>query len=173
VKLKSQAVLALILGAMLLATACGGGSGSDGTTRSVGKGDASVQDGKGGNGGQGVNGGSRISRPAVTVSPGDGASGVGTKGDLKVTAAKGELVSVVVKNTDGDEVHGEISADGTGWKTDETLTTDTRWTRWPRTAKDAGPPSTPTSPRSSPSPPSSATSPRKTVRRSASGWRCR
>jgi lipoprotein-anchoring transpeptidase ErfK/SrfK len=101
----TRTVLALIPGAMLLTAACGGGSGSNGMEHAR-----------------------RASRVRIAVSPGDGATGVDTRGALGITAADGKLVSVVVKNAGGDQVDGDISADGSGWRTDETLTTDTRYT---------------------------------------------
>jgi Bacterial Ig domain len=157
---RTHTVLALILGAMLLMAACGGCSGPGNATKSAsrggGVGDASVQ------GRKDTENTSRPTRARVTVVPRDGATGVDTRGVLRVTAANGKLVSVVVKNAAGDEVDGGISADGRGWRTAETLT-----------PKDARLSSTPASPRSSRRTPSPATTPRSRVRRSASGWRCR
>jgi lipoprotein-anchoring transpeptidase ErfK/SrfK len=123
---RTHTVLALILGAMLLMAACGGCSGPGNATKSAsrggGVGDASVQ------GRKDTENTSRPTRARVTVVPRDGATGVDTRGVLRVTAANGKLVSVVVKNAAGDEVDGGISADGRGWRTAETLTTGTGYT---------------------------------------------
>ncbi|MGX1133283.1 lipoprotein-anchoring transpeptidase ErfK/SrfK [Streptomyces glaucescens] len=96
--------LALILGALLLAvTACGGGSDS-----------GSSGDGKGKAGGEptAVSG---QSEAVVSIAPKDGAKSVDTSGDLKVTAAKGKLTEVVVKDAKGAKIAGEISKDGATW----------------------------------------------------------
>ncbi|MFI5824022.1 Ig-like domain-containing protein [Streptomyces rishiriensis] len=97
--------LALIAGGMLLAvTACGGG------------GDGSGSDGKaGGDKGATAAGESKQSEAVVTIAPKTGAKGVDTSGALKVTAAKGKLTEVTVKDTKGRKIEGAISADGGGW----------------------------------------------------------
>ncbi|WP_254885548.1 Ig-like domain-containing protein [Streptomyces sp. NA02950] len=106
-------LLALVLGALLvLVTACGGGGGS-------GDGDKD-KDGKGG--------GSKPSRAQVTIAPKDGAKDVDTHGELKVTAARGTLTSVTVKDTDGKRVKGEITKDGKSWRPEAHLGADTRYT---------------------------------------------
>ncbi|WP_435242533.1 L,D-transpeptidase [Streptomyces cucumeris] len=104
--------LALVAGAMLvLVTACGGGGGS-------GDGDKD-KDGKGGSGGP--------SRAQVTIAPKDGAEDVDTSGKLKVTAARGKLASVTVKDPDGKKVDGKIAEDGKSWQPVAHLGADTRY----------------------------------------------
>ncbi|MFF3329821.1 Ig-like domain-containing protein [Streptomyces sp. NPDC002888] len=100
---RSKGVLALILGALLLAvTACGGGDSDSGSSGGKGKDkDASAQ--------------SKQSEAVVTIAPKDGTKSVDTNGALKVSAAKGKLTSVEVKNAKGEKVDGKISADGAGW----------------------------------------------------------
>jgi Bacterial Ig domain/L,D-transpeptidase catalytic domain len=127
----TQIVLAFICGAMLLVTGCGGGSGSGNTTKSAAGGGSSAQ------GGESAKSGTTASEALVTVAPGDGATGVGTTGGLKVTAAKGKLTSVVVRNAHGDAVGGKISAAGTSWTPTGTLTTNTKYTV-DAVAKDSG-----------------------------------
>ncbi|MCQ9180524.1 L,D-transpeptidase family protein [Streptomyces sp. IBSBF 2953] len=97
--------LALIAGGMLLAvTACGGG------------GDGSGSDGKsGGDKGATTAAESKQSEAVVTIAPKTGAKDVDTSGALKVTAAKGKLTEVTVKDTKGRKIEGAISADGAGW----------------------------------------------------------
>ncbi|MGW0603820.1 L,D-transpeptidase [Streptomyces sp. NPDC002640] len=93
---------------MLVAvTACGGGGGTDA---------------KGGGAGEGTGGGAATAAPAakqseavVTISPDDGTKDVKTTGALKVTAEKGKLTKVEVKDDDGTEIAGDISADGAAW----------------------------------------------------------
>ncbi|MEU4875598.1 MULTISPECIES: Ig-like domain-containing protein [Streptomyces] len=99
--------LALIAGGMLLAvTACGGG----------GDGSGSGSDGKaGGDKGATAAAQSKQSEAVVTIAPKTGAKGVDTSGALKVTAAKGKLTEVTVKDTKGKKIDGVISADGAGW----------------------------------------------------------
>ncbi|MFY7628638.1 L,D-transpeptidase [Streptomyces sp. NY05-11A] len=98
--------LALIAGGLLLAvTACGGGGNS-----------ASGADAKDA-GGKGASAAaeSKQSEAVVTIAPKTGAKDVDTSGTLKVTAAKGKLTEVTVKDTKGRKIDGAISADGAGW----------------------------------------------------------
>ncbi|MFJ2115989.1 Ig-like domain-containing protein, partial [Streptomyces sp. NPDC087850] len=78
---------------------------------------------KGGDGGSGTGddkAAARVENAAsvavVTVTPKDGAEAVGTTGALKVTAARGRLTSVTVKDDKGEPVEGRLSADGTSWR---------------------------------------------------------
>jgi hypothetical protein len=71
-------VLALVL--LLTLTTCGGAGGA---------------------GGAGAEDKPKKSRAVVEISPKDGADGVGTEDALKVTAEKGKLVEVDVKDEDG------------------------------------------------------------------------
>ncbi|MFR9797105.1 L,D-transpeptidase [Streptomyces sp. MS06] len=95
---------AAIVGAMLLAvTACGGGGGT----------------GAAANGGEKVDStaapASKQSEAVVGIAPEDGATAVDTSGALKITAARGKLTEVAVKDDDGHPVDGAISADGSRW----------------------------------------------------------
>ncbi|MFI2437463.1 Ig-like domain-containing protein [Streptomyces sp. NPDC018693] len=86
-------------------TACaGGGGGSDSGSK--------AQDGKGAASAQPVSG---QSEAVVTIAPENGATAVDTSGALKVTAAKGKLTEVVVKDDKGTKIDGTISADGSDW----------------------------------------------------------
>ncbi|WP_399014854.1 Ig-like domain-containing protein [Streptomyces sp. FIT100] len=96
-------VLALVLGALLLVTACGGGE--------AGKG--GENDGKEG-GGQAV--GNTASQAVVTIAPKDGAKAVATSGALKVTADKGKLTAVTVQDDKGNTVEGKIATGGASWE---------------------------------------------------------
>jgi lipoprotein-anchoring transpeptidase ErfK/SrfK len=113
-----HSLAALLSGAVLvLVAACGGsdGGGGDGD--------------KGGSGGSGGSGGDeqKVSQAVVEISPKDGADAVGTDGELKVTAAKGKLVSVKVTDEKGAEVEGEISEGGAAWKPAGHLRTQTKY----------------------------------------------
>ncbi|MFE9678887.1 Ig-like domain-containing protein [Streptomyces sp. NPDC006259] len=107
--------LALIAGGLLLAlTACGGGgSGSEQTKDDKGAGAATAASGQ--------------SEAVVSIAPKDGAKSVDTSGALKVTAAKGKLTEVVVKDADGARVDGAISADGAGWTPSTHLSAATKY----------------------------------------------
>ncbi|CAL9533943.1 L,D-transpeptidase 2 [Streptomyces sp. enrichment culture] len=116
---------ALLCGVVLTAvTACGGGSDSgSGSADGKGKGSAAAQSGQ--------------SEAVVTIAPKDGAEGVDTSGALKVGAAKGKLTEVEVKDAEGDEVEGEISADGATWTPSTHLAASTTYTVH-AVAEDAG-----------------------------------
>ncbi|WP_052848023.1 L,D-transpeptidase [Streptomyces avicenniae] len=64
----------------------------------------------------------------IAIAPGDGAQDVATWGELAVSARDGVLTGVTVTGPDGEEVPGELSADGTGWEPDEHLANDARYT---------------------------------------------
>ncbi|MER6348615.1 L,D-transpeptidase [Streptomyces sp. NPDC001595] len=103
-----RGLLALILGVLLLAvTACGGGSGSSGSGSGDGKGEGKAS------GSAATE--SKQSEAVVSIAPKDGADSVDTSGALKVSAAKGKLTEVVVKDAEGGKIDGEISGDGATW----------------------------------------------------------
>ena len=108
--------LALIVGGLLLAvTACGGGkdSGSEKTKDDKGAGATAAASGQ--------------SEAVVSIAPKDGTKSVDTSGALKVTAAKGKLTEVVVKDAEGTKVDGTISADGAGWTPSTHLAAATKY----------------------------------------------
>ena len=116
------AVPALVLGALLvLVTACGGG-------------DDKGSDGKGGKDGGQV--GNAASQAVVTIAPKDGASSVATSGVLKVTAAKGKLITVTVQDDKGAAVEGKVAADGASWQPLQHLAGSTKY-KVHAVAKDA------------------------------------
>ncbi|MGW2521958.1 L,D-transpeptidase [Streptomyces sp. NPDC001617] len=113
-----RGLLALILGVLLLTvTACGGGGGSDSGS---GSGDGKGKDSDTAQ--------SKQSVAVVSIAPKDGAKSVDTSGALKVSAAKGKLTTVEVKDTKGEAVAGKIAADGASWTPDTHLTASTRYT---------------------------------------------
>ncbi|MDT0455337.1 Ig-like domain-containing protein [Streptomyces sp. DSM 41527] len=94
---------------LLLVTACGG----------------DVDDGKG----AGKAGGEKdASQAAVTIAPKDGAHDVATSGALKVTARKGRLKSVKVKDGKGNEVDGKTAGGGALWQPSGHLGASTEYT---------------------------------------------
>jgi hypothetical protein len=111
-----KGLLALILGVLLLAvTACGGGGGSNsGSSDSKGKDSDTAQ--------------TKQSQAVVTIAPKDGAKSVNTSGALKVSAAKGKLTEVEVKNADGAKVDGAISGGGATWTPATHLAAATKYT---------------------------------------------
>ncbi|MFF7890554.1 Ig-like domain-containing protein [Streptomyces sp. NPDC007907] len=114
---RRNAMLASAIGVLLLAaTACGGG----GTGSGSGEGDA-----KGNDSGAAQ---SKQSEAVVGITPKDGAKSVDTSGALKVTASKGKLTEVEVKDAEGRKVDGEISGDGASWTPSTHLAGATRYT---------------------------------------------
>ncbi|MER5818300.1 Ig-like domain-containing protein [Streptomyces californicus] len=105
---------ALMLGALLmLVTACGGSADAgdkkdpaDGTK----KGDTTA------------------SQAVVTIAPKDGADAVATSGALKIGAEQGKLTTVKVADPKGNEVEGEIAADGASWTPERHLAAATKYT---------------------------------------------
>ncbi|MGP3948208.1 L,D-transpeptidase [Streptomyces sp. 7N604] len=103
-----KALLAMMTGALLLVvTACGGDESSGG---------------KGG----GVD--TKASQAIVKISPEDGADDVVTTGALKVTAEKGKLTSVEVKDSKGNKVAGKITDGGALWEPAAHLGSGTKYT---------------------------------------------
>ncbi|WP_330282210.1 L,D-transpeptidase [Streptomyces sp. NBC_00588] len=111
-----RAVPALICGVLLLAvTACGGGgSGSGSSGDSKDKGADAAQ--------------SKQSEAVVTIAPKNAAKSVDTSGALKVTASKGKLTAVEVKDDKGAVVPGKITTGGTGWTPSTHLAASTKYT---------------------------------------------
>ncbi|WP_431950641.1 L,D-transpeptidase [Actinacidiphila sp. bgisy167] len=104
---------------LLLVSACGGSASGDSKDEGKARPGATAS--------QGGKSDTTESQAVVTIAPEDGADEVATTGDLKVTAGKGRLTSVVVKSGKGDPVEGKISADGASWEPTETLGTSTEY----------------------------------------------
>ncbi|MFF3343935.1 Ig-like domain-containing protein [Streptomyces sp. NPDC002779] len=109
-------ITAVLAGGLLLAvTACGGGSDS-------GSGDGK---GKGGDSGAAQSG---PSQAVVSIAPKDGAESVDTSGALKVSASKGKLSEVVVKDGKGEAIPGKITDGGASWTPSTHLAAATKYT---------------------------------------------
>ncbi|MGX1673944.1 L,D-transpeptidase [Streptomyces sp. NPDC055400] len=106
---------ALLGAALLLATACGGGGGGSG----------SGSEGKGGDSGKADS--DKPSQAVVAIAPKDGADGVATSGDLRITADKGKLTEVKVADTKGNPVEGEIVDGGARWTPAHHLAASTKY----------------------------------------------
>lgn len=116
---RNKGLLALILGVLLLAvTACGGGGG--GSNSGSGSGDAKD---KGSDTAQ-----SKQSQAVVTIAPKNGSKSVDTSGALKISAAKGKLTEVTVKDADGTAVTGAITGGGATWTPATHLAAATKYT---------------------------------------------
>ena len=125
---RSKGILALLLGVLLLAvTACGGGGDSD----------SGSGDGKDKSTGSSGTADTKASEAVVTIVPKNGAGSVATSGALKVTAAKGKLTEVTVKDGKGKEVEGEIIGGGATWTPSTHLAGATKYTVH-AVAKDSG-----------------------------------
>nr|WP_262063799.1 Ig-like domain-containing protein [Streptomyces sp. STR69] len=112
-------MLALILGVLLLAvTACGGGGGSSNS----GSGSGDAKD-KASDTAQ-----TKQSQAVVTIAPKDGSKSVDTSGALKISAAKGKLTEVTVKDAGGSEVDGAITGGGATWTPATHLAASTKYT---------------------------------------------
>ncbi|MEU9979343.1 Ig-like domain-containing protein [Streptomyces sp. NPDC051014] len=107
--------LAVVAGVLLMAvTACGGGTSDKGDGAGKEK-DSTTQ-------------ASKQSLATVSISPKSGATDVDTSGALKVSAAKGRLTDVEVKDSKGQKVEGTIAADGAGWTPAGHLASSTKYT---------------------------------------------
>ncbi|WP_041984195.1 MULTISPECIES: Ig-like domain-containing protein [unclassified Streptomyces] len=121
-------LLALLLGALLImVTACGGGGGGG---AAKGGGD------KAGDAKDAAQAANTASQAVVTIAPEDGAKSVATTGALKVSAAKGKLTTVTVKDDKGDPVDGKLAADGSTWQPLQHLAGATKY-KVHASAKDA------------------------------------
>ncbi|MEV7981546.1 Ig-like domain-containing protein [Streptomyces sp. NPDC086519] len=110
--------MAVVAGVLLMAvTACGGGGSS---AKGADQGKANADDS--------TTQASKQSVATVSISPKSGATGVDTSGVLKVTAAKGRLTDVEVKDAKGDQVDGTIAADGVSWTPSTHLANSTKYT---------------------------------------------
>ncbi|MFG2192746.1 Ig-like domain-containing protein [Streptomyces sp. NPDC048639] len=107
---RAGTMLAALTGAMLLAVTACGGDGSD------------AGDDEGG----GVD--TKASQAVVKIAPKDGADDVMTNGALKVTADKGKLTSVKVKDSKGNRIAGKINGDGSRWEPTGHLGSGTQYT---------------------------------------------
>ncbi|MFF5298108.1 Ig-like domain-containing protein [Streptomyces sp. NPDC013161] len=115
---RNKGVLALILGVLLLAvTACGGGGGSNSGSAS---GDSKA---KGSDTAE-----TKQSQAVVTIAPKNGSKSVDTSGALKISAAKGKLTEVTVKDADGAKVTGAITGGGASWTPATHLAAATKYT---------------------------------------------
>ncbi|WP_234478711.1 Ig-like domain-containing protein [Streptomyces sp. MBT65] len=115
---RNKGLLALILGVLLLAvTACGGGGGSNSGSAS---GDSKA---KGSDTAE-----TKQSQAVVTIAPKNGSKSVDTSGALKISAAKGKLTEVTVKDADGTKVSGAITGGGASWTPATHLAAATKYT---------------------------------------------
>ncbi|MFD9909058.1 Ig-like domain-containing protein [Streptomyces sp. NPDC059063] len=106
----AKGLLAVASGAtLLLVTACGGGSDSG-----DGKGKGEADDNK-------------PSQAVVTIAPKDGANAVATNGALRISAAKGKLTEVTVKDPKGKTVPGKITSGGAKWTPARHLASGTKY----------------------------------------------
>ncbi|MGW3101616.1 L,D-transpeptidase [Streptomyces sp. NPDC001100] len=116
---RNKGLLALILGVLLLAvTACGGGGG--GSNSGSGSGDSKD---KASDTAQ-----TKQSQAVVTIAPKDGSKAVDTSGALKISAAKGKLTEVTVKDAGGAKVDGAITGGGATWTPATHLAASTKYT---------------------------------------------
>ncbi len=114
---RNKGLLALILGVLLLAvTACGGGGSNSGS----GSGDSKA---KGSDTAE-----TKQSQAVVTIAPKNGSKAVDTSGALKISAAKGKLTQVEVKDADGAKVSGAITGGGASWTPATHLAAATKYT---------------------------------------------
>ncbi|WP_329364118.1 L,D-transpeptidase [Streptomyces sp. NBC_01483] len=121
----NKGILALLLGVLLLAvSACGGGGDSD------------SGNGKGKSAGSSAKADTKVSQAVVTIAPKDGTNGVATSGALKVSAAKGKLTEVTVKDGKGNAVDGAITGGGGTWTPSTHLASATKY-KVHAVAKDA------------------------------------
>jgi len=95
---------------VLSLAACGGGGKDTGK----GKGAATQQ--------------GRASTAAVSIAPATGATDVDTSGALKVSAARGKLTEVTVKDAKGATVDGAVTGGGATWTPSSHLAAGTKYT---------------------------------------------
>nr|WP_042386740.1 Ig-like domain-containing protein [Streptacidiphilus melanogenes] len=69
-----------------------------------------------------------VSAAQVTLTPGDGAAEVPAQGGVFAQVRDGRLTEVHLKDADGDEIPGAITADGSSWSPAGKLLPETRYT---------------------------------------------
>jgi len=97
----------------MLVTACGGGGSGKGGDDPGNKDGGKVEN--------------AASVAVVTIAPKDGAEAVATSGSLKITADKGKLTTVTVKDDKGTAIDGKIAADGASWQPLQHLAGSTKY----------------------------------------------
>ncbi|MFI6403237.1 Ig-like domain-containing protein [Streptomyces sp. NPDC050548] len=118
---RNKGLLALILGVLLLAvTACGGGGGGSDSGSGSGSGDSKDK--------ASGTATTKQSQAVVTIAPKDGSKSVDTSGALKISAAKGKLTEVTVKDAGGAKVDGAITGGGATWTPATHLAASTKYT---------------------------------------------
>ncbi|NEB05762.1 Ig-like domain-containing protein [Streptomyces sp. SID13726] len=105
---------ALIVGVLLAVTACGGGGSDSGDSKGKAAGNSSQAE-------------TKQSEAVVAIAPKDGAQSVDTSGALKVSATKGKLTEVQVKDAKGTAIAGKIAADGASWTPSLHLASGTKY----------------------------------------------
>ncbi|MFD6416393.1 Ig-like domain-containing protein [Streptomyces sp. NPDC060194] len=118
---RGRVATALVAGVLMtVVTACGGGGGDSA--------DGGKGDGKGGEKpAEAVAQETAASVAVVRIAPEDGADEVATSGGLRIGAENGKLTEVVVEDSKGNAVDGEISADGATWEPAHHLAASTRY----------------------------------------------
>jgi lipoprotein-anchoring transpeptidase ErfK/SrfK len=120
----------------LLATACGGSSGSKTAAAPVGNGQtaSSGASGAAGSASGGAVGGatsapSTAAQPVVlSASPADGTKGADPAKGIQISAANGKLTSVTATDAAGKAVSGTLAADGSSWASSGTLAISSSYT---------------------------------------------
>ncbi|GAB2599318.1 Ig-like domain-containing protein [Streptomyces capparidis] len=109
------------MSAALALTACSGDDSGDGAASAQAKADAAAA--------------KQASSASIKISPKDGADNVSINDAVKVTVKEGKLTAVTLKAASGEQVPGEISADGLSWEPGAELEKATKY-QLTATAKD-------------------------------------
>ncbi|MCF2528654.1 L,D-transpeptidase [Yinghuangia soli] len=123
-------IAALILGALLLVSACSGGGKKSGSGGSSGGSSSGSSAGGGTGGGTGGSSAPAAADPAqVTITPVDNAVGVDVTGNVTIAVgAEDKLGTVKVTNARNENVDGALDADGKTWKPKVPFTFGSKYT---------------------------------------------
>ncbi|MEU6057423.1 Ig-like domain-containing protein [Streptomyces sp. NPDC047097] len=112
---RGLAAASVVLGGVLVLSACGGGDSEADSGSGSGDGKSSSQS-------QVDDAAAKeTSQAKIAIAPKNGAQDVGINDDAKVTVSEGTLTEVTLTGPDGKTVEGELAADGKSWQPTQQL----------------------------------------------------
>ncbi|MFC9817583.1 Ig-like domain-containing protein [Streptomyces virginiae] len=126
---RSLAAISVVLGGVLVLSACNDGGDKGGDPKGSGEASKSQAD-------VDAAAAKDASKAKITITPKDGATNVGLNDSANVAVSDGTLTQVELKTSEGTAVAGDMAADGKSWKPKGALKRSTKYAL-SATAKDA------------------------------------